>query len=273
LGDLRAGCLTSVVVADKFDRDRHISNSGTGRLSSTPREQLPLRAAHCRSPFLFGPVPVLVQSISLTARLGPARRVALTIFLSYGTYHLIEIPGRIWLRRSLGAAIDAAFGRTATLAAKGSTVLQLAKAKRVSFGLCVALVLAIVSLSGQAVRSDRVVGHFHLLLHGKRPDIVVISASYGLNCRTDQVKPPTGNSPALGNVSTKIRRLCRFSTICNLQLDVRWLGDPAPGCAKDFDVAYRCGDPAEPVTRHVEAEASGNSIVLKCPETTINSGT
>jgi len=199
--------------------------------------------------------------------------IVLTIFLSYGTYHLIEIPGRIWLRRSLGAAIDAAFGRTTTLAAKGSAVLQLAKAKRVSFSLCVALVLAIVSLSGQAVRSDRVVGYFHVLLHGKRPDIVVLSASYGLNCRTEPFKPPTGNSPALGNVSTKIRRLCRFSTICNLKLDVRWLGDPAPSCAKDFDVAYRCGDSAELVTGHVGAEASGNSIVLKCPESTINSGT
>jgi hypothetical protein len=99
-----------------------------------------------------------------------------------------------------------------------------------------------------------------------------VSASYGLNCPPERAYPAPANSPALGNATTQIHRLCRFSTVCEVQVNVRWLGDPVPGCAKDFDVAYQCGDGPGIMTGHIQGEANGQSIVLKCPVQTTDEG-
>ena len=188
--------------------------------------------------------------------------IALTILLSYGTYNLIERPGRIWLRRSLAAAINMVFGRAATFAASGPTLLPPTKAKRLSFTVSATLALAFVALSGQAIKSDRVVEYFHGLFARPGPEIVVVSASYGLNCPTGTSDPEAANLTPAGNATAKIRELCRFTAFCVVQVGHSWLGDPAPGCAKDFDVTYQCGKGIK--SDHIDGEASGKSVVLKC---------
>lgn len=195
--------------------------------------------------------------------------IALTILLSYGTYNLIERPGRIWLRRSLAAAINVVFGRAATLAASGPTLLPKTRAKRLSFTVSATLALAFVSLSGQAIKSDRVVEYFHGLFARPGPEIVVVSASYGLNCPTGTSDPEAANLTPAGNATAKICELCRFTAFCVVQVGHSWLGDPAPGCAKDFDVTYQCGKGIK--SAHIDGEASGKSVVLKCWSKSIDS--
>lgn len=78
--------------------------------------------------------------------------------------------------------------------------------------------------------------------------IEVIQATYGSNC---------GAGP--GNATGDIANACNGMQNCDYQVDVRRLGDPAIGCAKEFVVEYRCtaGRPARRVTVPAEAGLGG----------------
>jgi hypothetical protein len=82
--------------------------------------------------------------------------------------------------------------------------------------------------------------------------------------------PQAANLAPTGNATAKVHRLCRFTTFCVVQIDFRWLGDPAPHCAKDFDVTYQCGP--ETTSDHIDGEAGGKSVVLRCSATAIDFG-
>jgi hypothetical protein len=79
----------------------------------------------------------------------------------------------------------------------------------------------------------------HRLRTGYRPEIAIISASYGLNCRKAQTWPPFVNSAAEGNAAKPIKQICNGTDLCQLRVDVAMFGDPVNGCAKDFSVQYR----------------------------------
>jgi peptidoglycan/LPS O-acetylase OafA/YrhL len=218
---------------------------------------------HPSRPFIWPQVVDVILCISCG--------IALTIFLSYGTYNLIEIPGRIWLRRSLAAAIDLVFGQAATVAASRSELsVPKRKAKRLSFAISAALALALLSVSGQATKSDRLIEYVHGLFAKPGPKMLVVSASYGRNCSTGLGNPLAANSTGTGNVTAKVREHCRFTAFCVVRVDDAWLGDPAPGCAKDFDVTYQCGHAT--MSDHIDGEASGKSLVIRCSAKSIDSG-
>lgn len=83
--------------------------------------------------------------------------------------------------------------------------------------------------------------------------ISITDATYGANC------------PAVpfGNVTQQVRSSCEGrSGDCNYYVSHHILGDPAPGCAKDFEVRYRCGD--SNLREFVFREASGRTAFLKC---------
>jgi peptidoglycan/LPS O-acetylase OafA/YrhL len=191
--------------------------------------------------------------------------IALTILVSYGTYHIIEMPARRWLRRSLGAASSGAFAGAGKSAVNDFAPIRSRRVKRAVFGASVALALAVVAVTGQAAQSERVAAYVHRLLYHNRSEVVVVSSSYGVNCRAFAVAPPPINSAAPGNVTDKIKQYCRFSAKCDIVVDVNWLGDPAGGCGKDFNVEYRCTGRPEVKTGYLPAEAHGKHIVLECP--------
>jgi hypothetical protein len=56
-----------------------------------------------------------------------------------------------------------------------------------------------------------------------------------------------------------------LSAKCDVVVDVNWLGDPAGGCGKDFNVEYGCTARPEVKTGHLPDEAHGKHIVLECP--------
>jgi len=85
--------------------------------------------------------------------------------------------------------------------------------------------------------------------------IQVVEASYGSNCNV-----PTGN------VTGKVSSACMGKVdSCSYLIDVNEIGDPAPGCAKDFSVNWRCGSPAKDHQFNLPAEANGQTVVLSCP--------
>ena len=59
--------------------------------------------------------------------------------------------------------------------------------------------------------------------------IIVLTATYGWNC-----------GAGFNNASYAIGVACDNAQICNYPVDYRVLGDPAPGCSKNFEVEYSC---------------------------------
>jgi hypothetical protein len=86
------------------------------------------------------------------------------------------------------------------------------------------------------------------------PTINVATATYGGNCGV-----------AAGHNTSWVRAVCNGRTQCHLEIDYRVIGDPAPGCAKDFVAQYQCGGGAMK-TATVPPEAGFNKVLdLSCP--------
>ncbi len=71
-----------------------------------------------------------------------------------------------------------------------------------------------------------------------------------------------------GNVNTTgtndLARQCQGRDYCVYRVDARQLGDPRPGCAKDYQARYMCRDGGNERYASANPEASGQSIVLDC---------
>jgi hypothetical protein len=95
--------------------------------------------------------------------------------------------------------------------------------------------------------------------------IHITEASYGLSCRNSA--PPAGqaNRVKQGNATAAIARLCENALeSCTFTADVGDLGDPAPGCAKDLSVSWRCSADSQDRQLRVPEEAHGKSVTLAC---------
>jgi hypothetical protein len=100
-----------------------------------------------------------------------------------------------------------------------------------------------VASTVHAIRHDEGGAHFK-----------VLRATYGANC----------GAPS-GNATSAVQRDCADHTRCNFIVNVSDLGDPAPGCAKQFDVEWQCEDTGERRAVTVPAEAGfGSMAQLDC---------
>jgi hypothetical protein len=83
----------------------------------------------------------------------------------------------------------------------------------------------------------------------------VMNAAYGRNC-----------GAPYNNATTSLQHACNDEMVCDYVVDYRVLGDPAPGCAKNFFVTYVCsGKKARTRVAEVAAEAGFGSVVhLTC---------
>jgi len=89
----------------------------------------------------------------------------------------------------------------------------------------------------------------------RQTSIKVLSGTYGGNCGV-----------RLGNVTDRLIAACDGRTTCEYTVDVRTLGDPAPGCLKDYVAEWQCGNNPQRAGVTASPEAGvGKTIVLKCP--------
>jgi hypothetical protein len=96
--------------------------------------------------------------------------------------------------------------------------------------------------------------------------IHVVTATYGQTCR--DFVPPFGrpNLVKTGNFAAALTSACdKAKTTCLFAVDAVKLGDPAPGCSKDFVASWRCGSDPKVHDFYLAAEASGRSALLSCP--------
>lgn len=80
--------------------------------------------------------------------------------------------------------------------------------------------------------------------------INIQSATYGGNCKA-----------AAGNVTAHAQQACNGKTLCDYKVDYTVIGDPAPGCAKDYVMAWTCGSSSQVNSQTVPGEAGWGSIV------------
>jgi hypothetical protein len=84
--------------------------------------------------------------------------------------------------------------------------------------------------------------------------ISVVEATYGANC---------GARP--GNATALVRSDCDGLASCVFRVEVSDVGDPAPGCSKDFSVAWTCGAGGAQRRAAIGPEAGfGSSALLAC---------
>jgi hypothetical protein len=90
--------------------------------------------------------------------------------------------------------------------------------------------------------------------YGGGVSIRVLGAVYGRNCRAQYG----------GNVTNDIASQCQGRNYCVYNIDYRRIGDPAPGCAKDYYVRYQCRDGDGERWASAGPEASGRQVALDC---------
>ena len=90
--------------------------------------------------------------------------------------------------------------------------------------------------------------------YGGAASIRILGAVYGRNCA----------GQANTNFTDDLARQCQGRDYCVYRIDMRQLGDPRPGCAKDYHARYMCRDGGNERHASAGAEASGQSIVLDC---------
>jgi hypothetical protein len=90
--------------------------------------------------------------------------------------------------------------------------------------------------------------------YGGNVSIRVLGAAYGRNC--------AGNVST--NVTDDLARRCQGLDYCVYRIDARQIGDPRPGCAKEYQARYMCRDGGNERYAAANPEASGQSVVLDC---------
>ena len=96
--------------------------------------------------------------------------------------------------------------------------------------------------------------------------IEIVEATYGQNCR--DFTPPAGYSNEVkpGNATAAVAQVCdKASESCGYLVKLARNADPAPGCAKDFRVSWRCGGDPTVHTMRLAAEADSKTAALSCP--------
>jgi hypothetical protein len=84
--------------------------------------------------------------------------------------------------------------------------------------------------------------------------ISVVSATYGGNC-----------GALFGNVTHPLRKSCDGKLYCDYAVKVEILGDPAPGCEKNFAIEYECVAHNTRLTKFIGGEAGlGSYLDLSC---------
>jgi hypothetical protein len=87
---------------------------------------------------------------------------------------------------------------------------------------------------------------------GQNNTISVTSATYGAICKVPK-----------GNFTSPLQSACNGKSTCQYTVQFAPVGDPAPGCAKDFAVEWTCGSGGSRTIALI-AEAIGSRISLTC---------
>jgi hypothetical protein len=94
----------------------------------------------------------------------------------------------------------------------------------------------------------------HQNLERANQSIQVVSGTYGANCGQGE-----------SNKTEHLAAACNGKPQCSYEINYRVIGDPAPGCAKNYIAKWRCGSDPRVRSAEVRPEAGrGSTVVLSC---------
>jgi len=67
-----------------------------------------------------------------------------------------------------------------------------------------------------------------------------------------------------GNVTAHVQTQCAGKDVCQYRVDTYAVGDPAPGCQKNYVVLFTCSGEPDLRLAQIGAEAQGKTITLAC---------
>jgi hypothetical protein len=127
------------------------------------------------------------------------------------------------------------------------------------------ILLGTVAVAGELAQSSAAWHKLHRLWTGDHPEIEVISATYGMNCKDFVVQPQFRNTVSPGNATVAIRRACDWQQQCSPVINLSMSGgDPANSCGKDFSVEYKCYGSDSVRKAYIPGEALGKPLSLQC---------
>jgi hypothetical protein len=99
-----------------------------------------------------------------------------------------------------------------------------------------------------------------------RPRITIVEATFGQNC--DGQPGASGSAPhavSPGNATAAATEACDQRLAgCRLEITAARFGEPAPLCAKDFRISWRCTGNPTLFDARLDPEAMGQSLTLAC---------
>jgi hypothetical protein len=112
--------------------------------------------------------------------------------------------------------------------------------------------------SGSRVRFRRALvvaaGLVALSTCGGKSGVQIVSATYGASC-----------GGVAGNATKDLQAKCEGEQVCNYVVDVTVLGDPKPGCMKEYEAQWTCGKNPEIHAAKLPGEAGfGGRVQLSC---------
>jgi hypothetical protein len=124
--------------------------------------------------------------------------------------------------------------------------------------------LVVVALSFGATT---IVMHFWWTPRANETNLIhVTQATYGESCSSYVSAAGQANVVRTGNATVAASQTCDNSDVfCPVYVDAVRIGDPAPGCDKDFTVNWQCGAAQTIHTVHVLAEAFKKIAWIGCP--------
>jgi len=89
---------------------------------------------------------------------------------------------------------------------------------------------------------------------GSKSGVQIVSATYGASC-----------GGVAGNATKDVKAKCEGEQACNYVIDVSVLGDPKPGCVKEYEAQWTCGKSPEIHVAKLPGEAGfGGRVQLSC---------
>jgi hypothetical protein len=86
-------------------------------------------------------------------------------------------------------------------------------------------------------------------------EITVVAGTYGKNC-----------GASYGNKTAHLESLCNARASCSYVIDYQIIGDPVPGCKKEYEAEWKCGADKAIHSAVASAEAGYKSpLLLTCP--------
>ena len=246
-------------VLETFYRDKSIMLISTLRDGLTiswfdvPRGIFPLFLLQCASFLLF--VVISAFSAPLSRVLWPvvSGLWALSAIPGYVAWHTVQgCPDLIAFMYLFFALCLATAVQGITLAVAGrSRVLLPGMVSGGAFVGFLALMAAVNLFDFGEIQHPLIAPHIV-----PRPDegVSIKSATYGASCGAPQ-----------GNVTRAVALTCNGKPDCAYPIGAEALGDPAPGCAKDFRVSYSCAPDTTILDRQLSSEVNkGTSLDLNC---------